>query len=803
MKNIILLFLFLTINSLFTFGQTQGGNTNTPFSNPYQNPYGNTNQDQNIFQKPTPPPTNPIDLNNITEKNPNNTDNKSNENNTSLQGKDLQDMNKDLNYDPQNPFQNNSDIDYMRYIQGQLNKNNNITSTDSLKTIDKSSKNKNIYGSNFFKNNNFNLLAENPTTVPTNYRLGPGDELTISIYGNAELQQSYTIARDGSIFPLKVGKIYLQGLTYQSAQNLIANRFKRVASGKVDVSISKVRLIRVNVVGEVNSPGTYTMSAFNSALNAIYIAGGLTDIGNMRKIEIRRNNYVVETIDLYQYLKDGSLGQNIYLEDNDDVVVGIYEKLVKAEGEFKRPMFYQLTENETLMDFIEISGGFGPDSRNTLLRVKTTRNEQEVYQDFHKDYFNQDPQDFQDYILKNGDVVILKRINEGLANIVTIEGAVNYPDKYSLGKDERIFDIIKKAGGIQTGAIQTIAYVFRDGITLKESQTIKVNIENINDENDVNNIFLKPNDIIKILTNKIFNTDYYIDVQGSVRKPGKIIYNSGILLKDALLLAGGLKLDAENGRIEISNVVDSLNQYELIARPLNIRVVKVNSNLELENEAGNIILNANDRVFVRRKKELIEQESVYVIGEVDYPGEHALLNKNERLTSILKRTGGLTKDSYPEGAKLYRSGVGQIVIDLKEAMKKSGNKYDLFLQNGDTLLIPTVNDIVSVRGMVQAQVNIKFDKENTTVLNYIDAAGGFGQDAWKKRISVKNQNGRLKRTKSFLFFNFYPKVTQGSIVFVPRKPEKKGADIKDIISYTVSIASTLATIILVAKSLSN
>ncbi len=799
MKNFLFLFLFLTINSLITFGQTQGGNTTTPFGNPFQNPYGNNNQNQNIFQKSTPPPTDPVDnKNNVNSNNNSSTNNQNtNDNSTNLQNKDLQDMNnKAVNYSKYK-----DDPDYLKYLQEKKVKTDEGLN-DSLATAPSERGVKKVYGANFFRNTNFNLLADNPTTVPENYRLGVGDELLISVWGNAEIQQSYTIARDGSIFPLKVGKIYLQGLTYKAAENLIANRFRRVANGKTDVSITKVRTIRVNVVGEVISPGTYTMSAFNSALNAIYLAGGLSDIGNMRKIEIRRNNYVVETIDLYQYLKEGSLGQNIYLEDNDDIVVGMYEKLVSAEGEFKRPMHYQLTENETLMDLIEISGGFGPESRNTLLRVKTTRNEQEVYQDFHKDYFNQDPQDFQDYVLKNGDVVILKKINQGLANIVTIEGAVNYPDKYSLGNDDRIFDIIKKAGGIQNGAIQTIAYVFREGISLKESQTIKVNIENLEDVNDVNNISLQPNDIIKILTKKIFNSDYFIDVQGCVRTPGKINYNSGILLKDALLLAGGLRLDAENGRIEISNVIDSLNQYEIIGKPLNIRIVKVNSNLELENGAGNIQLKANDRIFVRRKKELITQESIYVVGEVDYPGEHALLNKNDRLTSILKRTGGLTRESYPEGAKLYRKGIGQVVIDLKEAMKKSGNKYDLFLQNGDTLLIPTVNDIVSVIGQVQSPINIKFDKENTSVLNYIDAAGGFGEDAWKKRISVKKQNGRLKRTKSFMFFNFYPKVTQGSIVTVPKKPEKKGVDLKDVISYTVSIASTLATIILVAKSLS-
>ncbi len=777
-----------------TGGNNQNNNANpyndNPFrSNPYNNnPYLDQNQQNN---------SNFFDQNsqNKNQNNQNNPKNQNQNNQNSLLQQSFQDLNnqKAQNDALQELYKN--DPEYLKYLQA--NKQDIEVKIDSLNKSD--SLRKKVYGADFFSNNAFDLSDRAPAAPPLDYRLGPGDEILVSLWNAGELQRNYTIAKDGSIFPNLIGKIYLQGLTMEEAARIITNKFRKISpqNTSIDVQLGKARTIRVTIIGEVKKPGTYTISAFNTALNALFRAGGINEVGNMRKIEIQRGGRTVDEIDLYKYLQNSAGSNEVYLEDNDFINVGIYEKKVNADGEFKRPMFYLLREEETLYDLIQFAGGPKFNSRNSLIHIKTVINEEERYVDLDGKKFI-DAHGDADYVLRDGDVITLKPINEGLKNIVQIEGAVNYPDEYEVKPGERLSKLLERAGGIASNAYLPRAFVFR-GSNAVEADAIKINIADLDKYGDIE---LFSGDKIKVISKKDFEQQYQIEVVGYVRKPGKVPYAKNLHLKDALLLCGGLRLDAENGRIEISNIVDSVDNFNIGSNGSNIRIVSINSNLELDEVSDNIILKPMDRVYVRRKSEFLTQEKITIVGEIGYPGEYVLVEKNEKISSIVKRSGGLNKTAFAEGAKLIRGSVGAVVIDLPSALSKTGGKQDIILRDSDVIIIPPVSDIVTVKGEVQQPVNIKYDKDNSSINYYIGSAGGFGERPWRSRINVKYLSGKIKNTKNFLFIHVYPKVKPGSIVTVPRKKEREEkAKFSEIFTYTLSAITTLATLLVLSKSL--
>jgi polysaccharide biosynthesis/export protein len=787
-----LLFVFLPVTLIAQpgGGTNSGDNMPNPVANPFdKNPYNpNQQNSKNFFEEGEKNKQQQKSTPNKSENNPLNP----------TEFRDLNVKGSDEEQRIQAMYQN--DPDYLEYLKS-------IKEVEEIKTDSlgiKDSTQNTIYGSNFFSNNVYDLSDKTPTAPPLDYRLGPGDEVIISLWGGAELQQAYTIAKDGSIFPRLAGKIYLQGLTFDAAGNVIRQKFSRIvpSSTRIDVQMGKPRTVRVTIIGEVKKPGTYTMSAFNPAINALFRAGGLTELGNLRRIEIQRRGQTVDILDLYEYLRKGSRGQEIYLEDNDVILISLYEKKVHAIGRFKRPMYYLLTGDEGLTDLIELAGGPAFNARNSLVHIKTISNESERYIDLAAlSKLNVVNGQYTDLILNDGDEVTLKAINEGLSNIVNIEGAVNYPDEYEVKDGERLADVLKRAGGISNTAYLPRAYILRGNNDL-ESSALKVDLKNINEPNNINNIPVFPGDRIKILSTRDFDQKYVIEVLGFVRKPGKIPYYKNMKLKDALLLSGGLRLDAESGRIEVSNIVDSVDRYNVSSKGSYVKTIVINSNLEIDEASENIVLKPLDRVYVRRKTEFLSQHRVSIAGEIAYGGEYALTEKNERLSSIIKRSGGLLSTAYPEGAKLIRPGVGQIVINLPAALAKAGAREDVILKDSDIIMIPSVNEIVQVRGEVQVPVNMKFERENTSVKYYIGAAGGFGDNPWRNRINVKYSNGRVKNTKNYLFFRKYPKVLEGSIVRVPTKPKKENkTDFKDVVTITTTFLTTIATMLLVYQTI--
>jgi protein involved in polysaccharide export with SLBB domain len=669
-----------------------------------------------------------------------------------------------------------------------------------------------VYGSDLFKSNQITELSE-LSTPPLDYPIGVGDHIVVSLWGGADFEQDYIVARDGSIFPQGLGKITIQGLTFDNARKIIYDRFKKVIppSTNVSVTLGQPRSIVVQTSGEVENPGPQVVSAFTNALNVVALAGGLTKFGDMRNILISRKGKIIDSIDVYKYLTSGDYGKHLYLENNDFVIVPFYDKQVLASGQFKRPMFYQLKKNEGMTALLKYTGGFAAEAYQSGGVIIRNVNEKQTIKNVNFNAIGLKANDeVVDEPLYDGDVVVVNPINSGLNNKVIVKGEVAYPNVYEIRKGDRLFDVINRAGGITPNSYVDRAYVYKgagDSTNLK-SDKIVVSLADFNKNvNSTYNIPIESNDVIEVFNRNQFSDKQYVTIEGEVRKPGKFQRFGGMSLKDLLYFANGLKPSAEFGQIVVSSIVNiDSSQEGMKPTKTIISTYSIKTNLELDSVTENVKLKPYDEVFVRKNPTFHLQENIKIEGQVKYPGTYTKLNNDERLSSFIERAGGLKENSNVDGAVLYRlhdaamnenslikkSGInyikdsaGKIIdsslsdpsepvsIDLDKALKNKNSKYDMVLREGDIIYIPETNPIVTVKGAVQSELKIYFDKEHNKLGYYIDKAGGFGVRPWRKRIFVTYANGRSKRTHNFGFLHFYPKVEAGSMVVVPLKPEGK------------------------------
>ena len=685
------------------------------------------------------------------------------------------------------------------------------------------------YGSNVFSNApNFSLSEM--STPPLDYPLGVGDHIIISLYGGAEMQESYVVASDGAIFPKQVGKIYVGGYTFENARKILYSRFSAlVPTGtSIDISLGQPRTININVVNEVKNPGSYTVSAFSNAYNVIAKAGGVTEYGNLRSILIKRNGRIVEEIDVYKYLHTGDIGRQLYLQNNDFIIVQFYEKKVLATGQFRRPMYYQLKKTEGVKALLKFSGGLNPDALSSSLEVITNDDESQKIINVNANAITKLSD--QDASLKDGDIVKANLIRAGLSNKVEIKGEVKYPDIYQLKVGDRLFDIINRAGGVTRNTLMQRAYIFRgagDSTSLKFSDKLDVDLSDINNGNfdSKNNVVLTANDMILLFATSEFADEAYVEIFGEVRKQGKVRKYGGMTLQDLLYLSGGLKQSAEYGRLEISSIVDIDSARQgLKPTRTTIRPYFIKDNLKLDSVASTVFLKPYDQIFVRKNSTFEMQQNVELKGLIRYPGLYPRLDKYEKISSYVARAGGFKENANLGGAVLIRrnnsnlrekaigtlkyDSIGNVVagvdianledpvsIDLYKAIKNKNSKYDIILQEGDVIFIPEVNPFVTVKGRVQSPLRIPFDKEHTGLPYYIDKAGGFGVRPWRNRVFVTYANGRSRRTRNFLFFHFYPKMEEGAVVTIPKRPD--GQELGDIVKTTItSIIPILLTAII-------
>lgn len=671
-----------------------------------------------------------------------------------------------------------------------------------------------VYGSSLFQQKQILQLSE-LSTPPLDYPIGVGDNIVVSLWGGADFEQSYIVGRDGTIFPSGLGKITIQGLTFQEARTVIKNRFSKVIpnSTNISVTLGQPRSIVVQVSGEVMQPGPVVVSAFTNAFNIVALAGGCTQYGNLRNIMISRNGKVIDSVDVYQYLTNGDFGKHLFLENNDFIIVPFYDKKVLASGQFRRPMYYQLKRDEGIKALIKYTGGFTTDAYATTGAIIRNVDEKQTIKNVDlKNIFRNTDGVTTDEALLDGDVVVVNPINTGLNNKVIVRGEVAYPNVYEIRKGDRLFDVINRAGGITPNSYLERAYVYKgagDSTNLR-SDKIDVSLEELNRNiSSPYNIVIEPNDVIEVFNKNQFTDRQYVTIEGEVRKPGRLQRFGGMTLKDLIYLANGLKSSAEFGRIEVSSII-AIDSAQRGLKPTQtvVRTYNILPNIVLDSLTEKVVLKPYDHVFVRKNPDFNLQENVQVKGEVKYQGNYSKIKRDETITSILTRAGGLTENANITGAILYRlrdtafshnplfrSGGSQIPrdssgkftdtvmfsaaepisIDLEKALSNKSSQYDIVLQDGDVLYIPTANPVVSIKGAVQtSSLKLYYDEENTKVKYYIDKAGGYTTRPWRSRIYVTYANGRSRRTHNFGFLHFHPKVKPGSVIIVPERPATKG-----------------------------
>ncbi len=716
-------------------------------------------------------------------------------------------------------------------VNAKLYKNNKINKDSLVEDNIKKAVNgpKNTYGANAFINPTMDLSEL--STPPPDYPIGVGDHIVVSGYGGAEFQNSYVVAPDGAIFPREMGKIYVSGNTFENARRIIYARFAAVtpAGTNIDITLGQPRSININVVNEVNNPGIVTVNAFSNAFNVLQKAGGITENGNLRNIQIKRNGVVIEELDVYKYLTSGDFGKHIYLQNNDFIIVPFYEKKVLATGQFKRPMYYQLRKNEGVKALLKYSGGLNADAISSNLKIIRSVNEGQKIIDVNANAILKIAG--QDSPLEDGDVVKANLIRPGLLNKVEIKGEVKYPDTYQIRDGDRLFDIINRAGGVTRNTLLQRAYIFRgagDSTTLQTADRLEVDLTEINgnDATNKNDVLLMPNDIIQLFSTQEFSDPIFVEIFGEVRKEAKVRKYGGMTLQDLLYLSGGIKQSAEFGRLEISSVVD-VDSAKKSMKPTRtiVNSYAINSDLQIDSAASKIILKPYDQVFVRKNPTFELQQNIELKGLVKYPGLYPRLNKYEKLSSFIARAGGFKDNANLSGAILLRrktenfrerivekptyDSMGNITstkslnnnldepvsIDLYKALKYKNSKFDIVLQEKDVIFIPEINPFVTVQGIVQAPLKISFDKEHTNVAYYIDKAGGFGIKPWRSRVFVTYANGKSRRTKNFFFFHFYPSIEEGAVINVPKRPE--GQEVTDIVKQTaISLVPVFVTALL-------
>ncbi len=667
-----------------------------------------------------------------------------------------------------------------------------------------------IFGQNVFTNRSLSFEPNENVATPQNYRLGPGDEVVIDIWGASEDQIRQTISPEGSIIVSQIGPVYLNGMTISEANNHIKNKFASKYAGiggnepesDINLTLGQVRTIQVDVMGEAVVPGTYRLSPFSTVFHALYKAGGINDIGSMRNIDVLRGGRRIVGVDVYEYLFEGKQTGNIRLQEGDVIIIPPYDRLVSVEGNVKRPMAYEIKSDETLADLLEYAGGFSGDAYTEQVRLaRQTGRENEL--------FNIVNGDFASYRLNDGDVVTVGSILDRYANRVELKGAVFRPGMYALATDLRtVGDLIKNADGLLEDAYTTRAMLYREGPDLS-LELIPLDIEGILSGRRAD-VTLKRNDIVEIPSVKVLEDQGALAIYGQVNSPGIYPFADNTTVEDLVVQAGGLLRGASTARVDVSRrVVDptSLMPTDEIAK---VYSFGLKDGLVIDGTPG-FTLQPYDIVEVRRSPGYQTQRRVEVQGEVAFDGGYTLANKNERVSDLVRRAGGVTKSAYLRGAHVLRQmtpeeiavrdetlrlaatmeGGGDsisvaklnlptsysVAIELEEALAHPGSEADLVMQEGDKLVVPELVNTVKISGEVMFPNTVMY-KPGKKLKYYIDQAGGYGERAKKNKAFVVYMNGSVACAKGNV------PIEPGCQVIIPSKQKGNGVNWSAILSMT-------------------
>jgi protein involved in polysaccharide export with SLBB domain len=646
-----------------------------------------------------------------------------------------------------------------------------------------------IFGTELFRSKNLSFEPNQNMPTSSNYILGPGDELDINIYGVQQFNFSGLVSKNGTINIPNVGEVFVSGLPFEAVKSKLQKQISRiystVASGtsKISVSVSNYRTILVTIIG-AQQPGNYRLSAMSSVYNALHVAGGPSDIGSYRKIELIRNNKIIRTIDLYRFLTKGDQSDNVSLTDNDMIRIPSYEARVTLEGEIKRPGIFEVVATENLQQIITYASGFTDNAyKNRILVKQKTTSELKVTDLNEKTFAN--------YMPKAGDLISVDKILDRYENRVQIKGAVYRPGEYSLSNQSAmtIKDLIAKADGLKENVYVKKASLIRQ----KEDFTkeyLNINLQDVLNGDASANLVLQKEDVLLIFYNQELLDTYKISIDGEVRKPGAYNYANGMTLYDLLLEAEYFTDKAA------SNVTVFRNKKDAVFNPNDKeKIVSFNLNIDPENpeQAASFILEAQDHVVVRRIITFETPQMVKLTGEVLYPGAYAIVKKEERVLDFITRAGGLTDEADYNAIKVVRNKLN-IPIDWNAISKNPTSTRNLFLEQNDSISIPKKKLTVLISGNVMFSTEVPY-KKGKGLKYYLNNSGGVNDKGWLKKVYVLHANGSASTCGSFLGFRSYPKVLPGSEIIVPERPERQKTSTGEIVGIS-SVLASLAGILL-------
>lgn len=684
-----------------------------------------------------------------------------------------------------------------------------------------------VFGRNIFNNRLLTFESSKNIPTPSDYVLGAGDAVIIDIWGASQNMIESEISPEGKIVVEGVGPLHLAGKSVKEANKYVNDVLGKIyAESSISLSVGTTRSIVVQVLGEVATPGSYTMSALSTAFNALYAAGGISDIGTLRSINVFRNGKNIATIDVYDYIFNGNVAGNVTLQDNDVVSVGAYEAIVNVQGKVKRPMLYEMKENETLASLVKYSGGFMGDAYNEKLRV--VRKSGREYS-----LFTVDKKNMNTFAMCDGDSVYVDSIIPRFSNMVEISGAVFFPGRYQFGDGvNSVAELIKAAGGVREDAFLNRAVLHHrnhDNTIEAKSIDIKGIINGI-----VADVALRNNDALFIPSCSEMKGEEIITVNGEVNFPGKYKYAENSTIEDMILRAGGLTRAASVAKIDVSRQLYNPAALSKSDTLVQLFTFEVKDGLIIDGNAD-FVLEPFDEVNVRRSPMSEKINNVQIKGAVTFQGTYALQSKNVRLSDIVKQAGGFSKGAYIKGASLKRvltkeeleqrellknlsdiefyenmlegnnsdnytimdslrnlkigeENVISVAIDMEEAMENPGSHYDVVLRDGDIITVPEYTSTIKVQGEVKYPTTLSWRK-GKSLKYYIKHAGGYGNKAKKNGTYVIKMNGSVEQVS-----RHSRKIEPGSEIVVPRKKERRSMTTGEIVTIGTSTAS-LATMI--------
>jgi protein involved in polysaccharide export with SLBB domain len=683
---------------------------------------------------------------------------------------------------------------------------------------------RNVFGRNVFSNRNLTFEPNSNMATPENYKLGPGDEVIIDVWGAAENTIRQTITPEGNITVSTLGPVYLNGMSVKEANSYLQREFAKIYAGvsgnssQVKLTLGHIRTIQVNIMGEVALPGTYRLSSFSSVFHALYRAGGVSNIGSLRNIRVMRNGRKVADVDVYDYILQGKAVDDIRLQDNDIIMVPPYECLVDISGKVKRPMYYEMKSGETLGTLLKYAGGFTGDAYTKSIRLlRMSGREKQIY--------NVDEMDYSVFKLLDEDAVNISAVLDRYENRVEIRGAVYRDGMYQInGTVNTVKQLIQKAEGLRGDAFLTRAQLQRehDDLTL---EMIPIDLQGMMN-GTVADIPLRRNDVLYIPSIHDITSEGTLTISGEVARPGTFVFAKNMTIEDLVMKAGGLTESASSARVDVTRRIKDPKGTSVSS------VIGETFSFELNDGyvigGSNFVLEPFDQVYVRRSPAYRAQQNVAIGGEVIFPGAYALTTKNERISDLVKKAGGITPDAYAHGARLVRhmneeelarrndvarlanGSVGKdsisneqldlseyysVGIDLKKALDKPGSDYDVVLREGDVIFVPEYLNTVKINGAVM-YANTVLYRKGMKKSYYISQAGGYAFRAKKAKAYVVYMNGTVARLKGATA----KKIEPGCEIIVPVKPERSA---RRSVSEILSMSTTATSMAAVVASLVN